>query len=203
MDKSSSRYVHTCMSVLSHLSFIQQILTEVLLCATNCSAGHPGCARHPVPILQLFPLPSPALNLATTTQKGKVPWTAQCTCQREEPSRKAEIQPPPLFMGTFSFPLGESRGNLVSYCFSHTFKSIYTPIHLPYSIQKLRKNICVFQGCWEISHTHSPLLLHLLFLVILSHVTLNSCSTTQTLFLSLYFWTFSLFWVFLVHHSTM
>lgn len=149
-------------------------------------------------ILSQSPNSSPSLlshSVCCHNPEGKVPWTAQCTCQRA--GRKAEPQPPSLFLGTFSFLLGEPRGNLVSPCFFHTFKSIYTPIYLLYGIQKLRKKNWVCRGCWEISQTHAPLFLfHLLFLLILS---LNSCSTTQTMFLPLSFWTFSLFWVFLVH----
>lgn len=126
MDKSSSRYAPTCMSVLSHLSFIQQIFTEVLLCATHCPAEHPGCVRHPVTIPQLFPLPSPALSLVVTTQKVRYHGQLSALVKGRNPAgRKAESQPPLLFLGTFSFPLGESRGNVVSPCFSHTFKSIY------------------------------------------------------------------------------
>lgn len=133
------------MSVLSHLSFIQQIFTEVLLCATHCPAGHPGCARHPVTIPQLFPLPSSALSLAAlslavTTQKGRYHGQLSALVKGRNPAgRKAGPQPPPLFLGTFSFSLGESRGNLVSPCFSHTFKSIYTPHPFAYWHPKAKK----------------------------------------------------------------
>lgn len=52
-------------------------MCNTLCCRTSC---------HNPP--QLFPLPSPALSLAATSQKEKVPWTAQCTCQTGEWRRK-------------------------------------------------------------------------------------------------------------------
>lgn len=65
---------------------------------------------------------------------------------RNRAGRKAETSATSSFPGNILFSSGRIQRKPGLPLLLHTFKSIYAPIHLPCGIQKLRKNIWVFEA---------------------------------------------------------
>ena len=144
MDKSSSRRSHTCMSVLSHLSFIQQILTESLLCATCCPERRLGYGRHLSQSPDSAPSLLPTFSLAVTTSRH---WYHDSSVRGIGQEGRQKAPPTSCLFRNILTSSGRIQGKPdLTLHLPHIKVNLY-PIPLAYGTQRPRKIIWMFQGC--------------------------------------------------------